>query len=75
MLLAAAWSLSFLIPWQPAARWVIGPSPATLPVSRPAARQRLSFEQVTGRVTTLAATVLVAVFAATKFPIGENRRC
>jgi len=72
MLAATAWSLLLMADWQPAAGWLIGPVLGTLLVSRPPARTRLTFEEITRRATTLAATGLVAVFAATKFPIGEN---
>ena len=72
MLAATAWSLLVTADWQPAAGWLIGPVLGTLLVSRPRARRRLSFEEITRRATTLAATGLVALFAASKFPIGEN---
>jgi hypothetical protein len=72
MLGGTAWALLLLTDWKPAIGWVIPPLLGTLLVSRPATRTRLTFEQITRRATTIAATGLVAVFAATKFPIGEN---
>jgi len=72
MLLATAWSVLLMTDWQPAAGWLIGPLLGTLLVFRPPARTRLTFEEITRRATTLAATALVAAFAASKFPIGEN---
>ena len=72
MLAATAGSLLLLTDWRAATGWVGGPMLATLLISRPPARQRLTFEEITRRATTLAATGLVALFAASKFPIGEN---
>ncbi len=72
MLAATAWSLLLIADWQAAIGLLIGPVLATLLVLRPPARNRLTFEQITRRAMTLAATGLVCVFAASKFPIGEN---
>ena len=72
MLLATAWSLLLTTEWRPAAGWLLPTLLATLLVVRPARGVRLTFEQITRRATTLSATGLVAVFAATKFSIGEN---
>jgi hypothetical protein len=72
MLAATAWSLLLMADWQAATGWVIGPVLATLLVLRPRARNRLTFEEITRRATTLAATGVLSVFLASKFPIGEN---
>jgi hypothetical protein len=72
MLAATAWSMLLMADWQAATGWVIGPVLATLLVLRPPVRNRLTFEEITRRATTLAATGVVSVFLASKFPIGEN---
>ena len=72
MLAATAWSVVLLTEVRLGVAWLIGPLLATLLVSRGGSPGRLSFEDLTRRAMTLAATVLVAIFAATKFPIGEN---
>ena len=70
-LLAAAWSLALLVdPSQMA--WAIGPVIATLLLPRPGARARSSFEGLTRRVITIAGALLVAIFLASRLPVGEN---
>ncbi len=72
MLAATAWSLALLTEARLGVAWLLGPLLATLLVSRGPSPGRLSFEALTRRAVTLGATALVAIFAATKFPIGEN---
>jgi hypothetical protein len=71
MVAAVAWSLALLV--APAALALgIGPLAATLILRRPAARVPSSFEILTRRSVTMAAAALVAVFAASRLPVGEN---
>ena len=71
VVLAAAWSLALLVdPGQTA--WAIGPIAATLLLPRHGARARSSFEGLTRRVVTIVAALLVAVFLASRLPVGEN---
>jgi hypothetical protein len=72
VLAATAWSLLLMADWQVATGWLIGPVLASLLVLRPPARNRLTFEEITRRAMTLAATGVASVFFASKFPIGEN---
>lgn len=72
LLLATAASLALVAEARIALGWLMGPLLATLLVARPARAQRLSFEAVTRRAITLAASLLVAIFIATKFPLAEN---
>ncbi len=72
MLGGTAWSLIFVTDWRLGPAWMIGPMLGSLLLLRTGAAGRLSFEALTRRAITLAATVLVALFAASKFPIGEN---
>ena len=72
MLLGTAWSIVFVTDWRLGPAWLIGPLLGTLLIRRPKATSRLTFEALTSRAMTLGATVLVALFAASKFPIGEN---
>ncbi len=70
-LLAAAWSLALLV--EPgSATWAIGPIVATLLLPRPGKRANSSFEGLTRRATTIAAALLVAIFFASRLPVGEN---
>jgi len=71
MAVAAAWSLALLV--EPSATaWAIGPLAAILLLSRPAQRVPSSFEGLTRRGVTIAASMLVALFLASRLPIGEN---
>ena len=71
MAVAAAWSLALLV--EPSATaWAIGPLAAILLLSRPAQRVPSSFEGLTRRGVTIAASMLVALFFASRLPIGEN---
>ncbi len=72
LLLATAGSLALVTDAGVSASWLIGPLLATLLVSRGQPAGRLSFEALTRRAITLTTAGLVAVFVATKFPIGEN---
>jgi hypothetical protein len=72
MLAATAASLLLVADWRAATGWLAGPVLATMLISRPSARRRLTFEEITRRAITLGTSVLVALFAASKFPIGEN---
>ena len=68
---AAAWSLALLV--EPgSANWAIGPIAATLLLPRPRKRARSSFEGLTRRAVTIAVSLLVAIFLASRLPIGEN---
>jgi hypothetical protein len=70
-IVAAAWSLALLV--EPGvATWAIGPIAATLLLPRPRKRVNSSFEGLTRRATTIAAALLVAIFLASRLPIGEN---
>ena len=69
--LAVAWSLALLT--EPgSATWIIGTLAAILLLSRPADRVHSSFEGLTRRGVTLAATMVVAIFLASRLPVGEN---
>jgi hypothetical protein len=69
--LAAAWSLALLVDPSLTA-WAIGPIVATLLLPRRGARARSSFEGLTRRVITIAGALLVAIFLASRLPVGEN---
>jgi hypothetical protein len=69
--LAAAWSLALLVDPSLTA-WAIGPIVATLLLPRHGARARSSFEGLTRRVITIVGALLVAVFLASRLPLGEN---
>src|SRR6202158_568274 len=69
--LAAAWSLALLVDPSLIA-WAIGPIIATLLLPRRGARARSSFEGLTRRVITIAGALLVAIFLASRLPVGEN---
>lgn len=69
--LAAAWSLALLVDPSLMA-WAIGPIIATLLLPRRGARARSSFEGLTRRVITIAGALLVAIFLASRLPVGEN---
>ena len=71
MAVAAAWSLALLVD-PSATAWAIGPLAAILLLSRPAQRVPSSFEGLTRRGVTIAASMLVALFFASRLPIGEN---
>lgn len=69
--IAAAWSIALLV--EPAsATWAIGPIVATLLLPRPRKRANSSFEGLTRRAVTIALSLLVAIFLASRLPIGEN---
>jgi hypothetical protein len=69
--LAAAWSLALLV--DPGLTpWAIGPVVATLLLPRRGARARSSFEGLTRRVITIVGALLVAIFLASRLPVGEN---
>ena len=70
-LLAAAWSLALLADPSLTA-WAIGPIVATLLLPRRGARARSSFEGLTRRVITIVGALLVAIFLASRLPVGEN---
>lgn len=72
LLIATAWSLGLLTDAATGPAWGAGPAVATLLVSRGVGAGRLTFEALTRRAVTLAATLTVAIFAAAKFPVGEN---
>lgn len=72
LLLATAGSLALVTDVRVGASWLIGPALATLVVSRGHHAGRLTFEALTRRAITLVTAGLIAVFAATKFPLGEN---
>ncbi len=70
-LIATGWSLALLV--EPgSATWAIGPIVATLLLPRPRKRANSSFEGLTRRAITIAAALLVAIFMASRLPIGEN---
>ena len=69
--LAVAWSLALLVDPSLTA-WAIGPIVATLLVPRHGARARSSFEGLTRRVITIVGALLVAIFLASRLPVGEN---
>ena len=70
MVLAVAWSLA-LVAQPGAAWWGVGPAATILVLRRPA-RQASSFENLTGRTVTIALLMLVALFLASRLPVGEN---
>ena len=71
MVAAGSWSLVLLV--DPAsATWAIGPIIATLLLPRAGQRVRSSFEGLTRRAVTLTVAMLVALFLATRLPVGEN---
>jgi hypothetical protein len=68
---AATWSLALMV--GPAAVWWGGgPLLATLLLGRPPQRLASSFEVLTRRGVTLAVTLVTALFAASRLPIGEQ---
>jgi len=69
--LAAVWSLVLLVDPGLTA-WAIGPVVATLLLPRRGERARSSFEGLTRRVITIVGALLVAVFLASRLPVGEN---
>ena len=69
--LAVEWSLALLVDPNLTA-WAIGPIIATLLLPRRGARARSSFEGLTRRVVTIVGALLVAVFLASRLPVGEN---
>ena len=69
--LAAGWSLALLVDPSLMA-WAIGPIVATLLLPRRGARARSSFEGLTRRVITIVGALLVAIFLASRLPVGEN---
>ena len=71
MAVAAAWSLGLLVDPGSTA-WAIGPLAAIGLLPRRAARVPSSFEGLTRRGVTIAASLLVALFLASRLPIGEN---
>jgi hypothetical protein len=71
MAVAVGWSLALLVD-PGAAVWAIGPAVAILLLPRPAERVHSSFEGLTRRGVTIAASLLVALFLASRLPIGEN---
>ena len=71
MVAAGGWSLVLLVD-PGSGTWTIGPIAATLLLPRAGQRAQSSFEGLTRRVVTLAVAVLVALFLATRLPIGEN---
>ena len=71
MVAAGGWSLVLLVD-PGSGTWTIGPIAATLLLPRAGQRVQSSFEGLTRRVVTLAVVVLVALFLATRLPIGEN---
>jgi len=71
MVAAGGWSLALLVD-PGAAAWAIGPIAATLLLPRAGERVRSSFEGLTRRALTLTVAILVALFVATRLPIGEN---
>ena len=71
MLAASGWSLVLLVDPSTAA-WAIGPIAATLLLPRAGERVRSNFEGLTRRAVTLTVAVLVALFLATRLPVGEN---
>ncbi len=70
-MLAAAWSLALLVDPSPVA-WAIGPIVATVLLPRRGLRARSSFEGLTRRVITIVGALLVAIFLASRLPVGEN---
>lgn len=71
VLVATGWSLALLV--EPgSATWAIGPIVATLLLPRPRKPAHSSFEGLTRRATTIAVALLVAIFIASRLPIGEN---
>ena len=70
-LLGGAWSLALLVD-PGAVAWAIGPMVATVLLPRPAKRVNSSFEGLTRRVISIALALLIAIFLASRLPIGEN---
>jgi hypothetical protein len=70
-LLGGAWSLALLVD-PGAVAWAIGPMVATVLLPRPTKRVNSSFEGLTRRVTSIALALLIAIFLASRLPIGEN---
>jgi hypothetical protein len=70
-LLAGAWSLVLLVDPGSAA-WAMGPIVATVLLPRPGKRVNSSFEGLTRRVTSIALALLIAIFLASRLPVGEN---
>ncbi len=70
-LVAGAWSLALLVDAGSAA-WSIGPIAATVLLPRPRKRVNSSFEGLTRRVITIALALLIAIFLASRLPVGEN---
>jgi hypothetical protein len=70
-LLAAAWSLMLLVD-PGSATWAIGPIVATVLLPRPGQRVSSSFEGLTRRVISIALALLIAIFLASRLPVGEN---
>src|SRR5207249_534644 len=68
---ASGWSLVLLVD-PGSGTWAIGPIVATLLLPRAGQRAQSNFEGLTRRVITLAVAVLMALFLATRLPIGEN---
>ena len=71
MVAAGSWSLALLVD-PGSATWAIGPIIATVLLPRAGQRVRSNFEGLTRRAVTLTVAMLVALFAATRLPIGEN---
>ncbi len=71
LVLATSWSLALLV--GPAAvTWGVGAAVATSALSRPSERVRCSFELLTRRAGIIAGLLLLALFLALRFPVGEN---
>jgi hypothetical protein len=68
---AAAWSLALLVD-PGTATWAIGAIVATVLLPRPGKRVNSSFEGLTRRITTVAVALLIALFLASRLPVGEN---
>jgi hypothetical protein len=71
MVIATAWSLVLLVD-PGSASWAIGPMVATFLLPRPGPRVNSSFEGLTRRTVTIGAALLVAIFLASRLPLGEN---
>jgi hypothetical protein len=69
--IAAACALILLVD-PGSASWAIGPILATLLLPRPGPRVNSSFEGLTRRAVTIAAALIVAIFLASRLPVGEN---
>ena len=68
---ASGWSLVLLVD-PGSGTWAIGPVVATLLLPRAGQRAQSNFEGLTRRAVTLTVAVLVALFLATRLPVGEN---